>query len=255
MPVRGRGQYRPGGRAAQAPGYLADPQRLRLEHHLPQSQAARRAGDPQVRFKPLYRVRRLPRVVVPADGADVRAVGVAEVHQVVVELGYVLAGAPRRQGPPGRDTAVQQHHRAGVVHPVKDLALADHLSGRRQPGELSAPARTGYDYRHTQRPVSGVVARWPAAHPRGGGGGTPCRPAPDEAAGDNAPARHAATAPAAATTTMPRTTRPLRPRETLSLTVSPPEARRARWAAGAGIRPPSRRAAPNAPGSGRSHGH
>ena len=39
VPVRRRRQHRPGRRAAQAAGHLADPQRLRLEHHLPQRQA------------------------------------------------------------------------------------------------------------------------------------------------------------------------------------------------------------------------
>ena len=46
--------------------------------------------------------------------------------------------------------------------------------------------------------------------------GAPCPPAPDEAAGDNTPARHADTAPAATTTTMPSATQRPRPREPLA---------------------------------------
>ncbi|MGH3202302.1 MAG: hypothetical protein ACRDP5_09695 [Streptosporangiaceae bacterium] len=91
--------------AAQAPGHLADPQRLRLEHHLPQRQAPRRAGHPEALFKPLHPVRRLQRVVIPAQRGDIRAAGVAEVHQVVVELGHVLAGDALIQRPPRRDAA------------------------------------------------------------------------------------------------------------------------------------------------------
>src|SRR6266702_5494137 len=44
------------------------------------------------------------------------------------------------------------------------------------------------------------------------GGGAPCCPAPDEAAGENTPARHAGTPPAATTTTMPSATQPPRRR-------------------------------------------
>ncbi len=73
-------------------GHLAHPDRLPLEHHLPQRQ--RLAGgltDPQVLLQQLHPVRRLPRVVVPPQRHDVRPLGVTEVHQVVVELGHVLA--------------------------------------------------------------------------------------------------------------------------------------------------------------------
>ncbi len=89
-------------------------------------------------FQLLHRVGRLPRVVIPAGRGDIRAAGVAEVHQVVVELGHVLAGGPLIQGPPVRDAAVQQHHRGAVAGLVQHLPLPDHLPGRRQPGQRPA---------------------------------------------------------------------------------------------------------------------
>ena len=42
------------------------------------------------------------------------------------------------QGPPVRHAAVQQHHRAAVAGLVQRLPLADHLPGRRQPGQRPA---------------------------------------------------------------------------------------------------------------------
>src|SRR6266700_3321281 len=48
------------------------------------------------------------------------------------------------------------------------------------------------------------------------GGGDPCGPAPDEAAGENTPARHAHAAPAATTATMPTATQRRWPREPLA---------------------------------------
>jgi hypothetical protein len=57
-----------------------------------------------------------------------------------------------------------------------------------------------------------VAARSCRVTGRVAGAGAPCCPDPDEAAGENTPARHADTAPAATTTTMPRATQPRRRR-------------------------------------------
>ena len=138
VPVRGRRQHWPGRRAAQGPGHPADADRSRLEHHLPQQQAPRGADHPQVLLQLLHRLRRLPRVVIPAVRGDIRAGRVAEVRQVVIELGHILAGGPHTQGPPVRHAAVQQHHGRTVIDLVQRLALAEHLPGPRQPRQRPA---------------------------------------------------------------------------------------------------------------------
>ncbi len=50
----------------------------------------------------LHPVRRFPGEVIPARRGDLRTGGVPQRHQVVVQLGHVLAGDPLVQGPPRR---------------------------------------------------------------------------------------------------------------------------------------------------------
>src|SRR6185437_10333282 len=71
---------------------------------------------------------------------------------------------------------------------------------------------TVYEPAYPSVAVTGVVAdRSSRTTARVAGGGSPCRPDPDEPAGENTPVRHVSTAPAATSTT-PAATQPPRRR-------------------------------------------
>ena len=162
-------------------------------------------------FQLLHPVRRFPGEVIPARRRDLRTRRVPQRHQVMVQLGHVCPRHPLAQVPPRRHAAVQQHHRRSVVHPVQHLALADHLPGRRQPGQRPIarpghPVRPGIPQRRAHRRRRRQVLPHHRLRRRAA---RPGCPDPDEPAGENTPARHADTTPAASTTTTsPRATQP-----------------------------------------------
>ena len=135
---------------------------------------------------------------------DIRAVGVAEIHQVMVELDTSCPVTPssrlRESG------TLPYSSTTGKPLPVFTApARPDHCPGDASQVSVPSPARSPGTNRVPQRRGHGVSAdrscRVTAAV---AGAGARSRPDPDEAGGGETPVRHADTTPASSTTTRPR---------------------------------------------------
>ena len=98
----------------------------------------------------------------------------------MVELRHVLTSDPHAQQPPVRDTAIEQHHRRSVIHPVQHLPRPDHPPGRRQPRQRPRhPPRSPSTSPHTPAPPTPASPPTdPAASPPPSPAALPPRPRP-----------------------------------------------------------------------------
>ena len=144
----------------------------------------------------------VPREVIPAQRADIRAARIAQRHQVMIELGHIRPGQPLIQRPPGRHRPVQQHHRDARCPPGTAPA-PDRSPAPADGSQVSVPPpgpRTVYESAYPKVAVTGTCDdRSSRTTGCVAGGGAP-GPVPDESRDRNAPAAHAIPAPAPSTT-------------------------------------------------------
>ena len=160
-------------------------------------------------LQPLHPVRRLPRVVIPAQRGDIRPAGVAEPTRSWLSWDTSAPVIPssrvRQSG------TLPYSSTTGRSVPVLYSTCPWRITRPADGSQVSVPPPcpvTVYDPAYPSVAVTGVVAdrscRVTAAV---AGAAAPCCPDPDEAAGENTPARHAAPPaadpPATTTTTMP----------------------------------------------------